>query len=160
MSSCSLVIVHASLKKHGFEKNVLLIGASESGGRTWRDKKIHDFHNFSNSGLKFYMRISECICNRIMMKKNYRFFDPFTGEASLNAKEETVLCNDALCQHHTIRYAISTTSLPRRNALFIIDYADGVWFGLFVISMRIRLMYWDDVKHILNVSLSLRRQRH
>ena len=24
-------------------------------------------------GLKFYMRISECICNRIMMKKNIDF---------------------------------------------------------------------------------------
>ena len=62
----------------------LLIGTPESGGRTQRDKKIHDFHNFSNSGLKFYMRISECICNRIMMEKN-RFFDPFTGEAPLNS---------------------------------------------------------------------------
>ena len=30
------------------------------------------------------MRVSECICNRIMMKKKYRFFDPFTGEALLN----------------------------------------------------------------------------
>ena len=70
-------------EKRGFEKNALLIGASESGGRTWRDKKIHDFHNFSNSGLKFHMRISECIWNRIMMKKKYRFFDPFTGEAPL-----------------------------------------------------------------------------
>ena len=30
------------------------------------------------------MRISEWICNRIMMKKKYRFFDPFTGEAPLN----------------------------------------------------------------------------
>ena len=36
-------------------------------------------------GLKFYMRISECICKRIMMKKKYRFFDPFTGEAPLNS---------------------------------------------------------------------------
>ena len=48
-------------------------------------KKIHDFHNFSNSGLELYMRISECICNRIMVKKKYWFFDPFTGEAPLNA---------------------------------------------------------------------------
>ena len=46
-------------------------------------QKIHDFHNFSNSCLKFYIHISECICNRIMMKKKYRFFDPFTGEAPL-----------------------------------------------------------------------------
>ena len=40
---------------------------------------------FSNSGLKFYMLISECICNRIMMKKIYQFFDPFTGEAPVKA---------------------------------------------------------------------------
>ena len=70
-------------EKHGFEKNAFKVFSSKNGGRTWRDKKIHDFHNFSNSGLKFYMRISECICNRIMMKKKYRFFDPFTGEAPL-----------------------------------------------------------------------------
>ena len=70
-------------EKYGFEKNAFKVSASESRGRTWRDKKIHDFHNFSNSGLKFHMRISECICNRIMMKKKYRFFDPFTGEAPL-----------------------------------------------------------------------------
>ena len=82
MSSCSLVIVHASLKNIVPRKTRLKFLVPESGGRTWRDKKIHDFHNFSNSGLKFYMRIPECICNRIMMKKK-RFFDPFTGEAPL-----------------------------------------------------------------------------
>ena len=60
MSSCSLVIVHASLKNTVSRKTRLKF-----------------------SGLKFYMRISECICNRIMMKKKYRFFDPFTGEAPL-----------------------------------------------------------------------------
>ena len=70
-------------EKHGFEKNAFKVFSSKNGGRTWRDKKIHDFHIFSNSGLKFYMRISECICNRIMMKKKYRFFGPFTGEAPL-----------------------------------------------------------------------------
>ena len=83
MSSCSLVIVHASLKNMVSRKTRLKFLVPESGGRTWRDKKIHDFHNFSKCGLKFYMRISECICNRIMMKKKYRFFDPFTGEAPL-----------------------------------------------------------------------------
>ena len=86
MSSCSLVIVHASLKNMVSRKTRLKFLVPESGGRTWRDKKIHDFHNFSNSGLKFDMRISECICNRIMMKKKYRFFDPFTGEAPLKLK--------------------------------------------------------------------------
>ena len=58
-------------EKHGFEKNAFKVFSSKNGDRTWRDKKIHDFHNFSNSGLKFYMRISECICNRI--KKNIDF---------------------------------------------------------------------------------------
>ena len=33
-------------EKHGFEKNAFKVGASESGGRTWRDKKIHNFHIF------------------------------------------------------------------------------------------------------------------
>ena len=83
MSSCSLVIVHASLKNMVSKKTRLKFLVPKTGGRTCRDKKIHDFHNFSNSGLKFYMRISECICNRIMMKKKFRFFDPFTGEAPL-----------------------------------------------------------------------------
>ena len=83
MTSCSLLIVHASLKNMVSRKTRLKFLVPESGGRTWRDKKMHDFHNFSNSGLKFYMRISECICNRIMMKKKYPFFDPFTGEAPL-----------------------------------------------------------------------------
>ena len=83
MSSCSLVIVHASLKNMVSRKTRLKFLVPESGGRTWCDKKIHDLHNFSNSGLKFYMRIFEGICNRIMMKKKYRFFDPFTGEAPL-----------------------------------------------------------------------------
>ena len=73
MSSCSLVIVQASLKNMVSRKKRLKFLVPESGGRTWRDKKIHDFPNFSNSGLKFYMRISECICNRIMMKKNIDF---------------------------------------------------------------------------------------
>ena len=50
----------------------------------WRDKKIHDFHNFSNSGLKFYMRISECKCSRIMMKKKSIFWPIFGHEAVLN----------------------------------------------------------------------------
>ena len=49
---------------------------------------MYDCHNFSNSGLKCHMRISECPCNRIMMKKKYRFFDPFTGKAPLK-----ILCN-------------------------------------------------------------------
>ena len=84
MSSCSLVIVHASLKNMVSRKTRLKFLVPKTGGRTWRDKKIHDFHNFSDSGLKFSMRISECICNRIMNKKKYRFFDPFTGEAPLN----------------------------------------------------------------------------
>ena len=67
MSSCS------------FEKNAFKVFSSKNrrSNMTWQ--KNHDFHNFSNSGLKFYMRISECICNLIMMKKKYRFFDPFTG---------------------------------------------------------------------------------
>ena len=69
MSSCSLVIVHASLKNMVSRKTRLKFLVTKTGGRTWRDKKIHDFHNFSNSGLKFYTRISECICNRIMIKK-------------------------------------------------------------------------------------------
>ena len=69
MSSCSLVIVHASLKNMVSRKTRLKFLVPKTGGRTWRDKKIHDFHNFSNSGLKLYMRISECICNRIMIKK-------------------------------------------------------------------------------------------
>ena len=86
MSSCSLVIVHASLK------NALLIGASESGGRTRRDKKIHDFHNFSNSGLKFYMRISECTCNRIMMKKNIDFLTHLQENLPLRQCETHSLC--------------------------------------------------------------------
>ena len=30
------------------------------------------------------MRISECICNR--MKRKYRFFDPFTGEAPFKSQ--------------------------------------------------------------------------
>ena len=73
MSSCSLVIVHASLKNMVLRKTRLKFLVPESGGRARRDKTIRDFHNFSNSGLKFYMRISECICNRIMMKKNIDF---------------------------------------------------------------------------------------
>ena len=77
--------MHASLKNMVSRKTRLMFLVPESGGRTWRDKKIHDFHNFSNSGLKFYMRISEYICNRIMMKKKYRFFYPITGEAPLKA---------------------------------------------------------------------------
>ena len=60
------------------------VGTSESGNRTWRDKKIHDFHNFSNSGLKFYMRISECICNRIMMTKNIDFLTHLQEKLRLN----------------------------------------------------------------------------
>ena len=73
MSSCSLVIVHASLKNMVSRKTRLKFLVPKTGGRTRCNKKIHDFHNFSNSGLKFYMRISECICNRIMMKKNIDF---------------------------------------------------------------------------------------
>ena len=83
LSSCSLVIVHASLKNMVSRKTRLKFLVTKTGDRTWRDKKIHDFHNFSNSSLKFYMRISECMCNRIMMKKKYRFFYPLTGEAPL-----------------------------------------------------------------------------
>ena len=57
------------IEKHGFEKNAFKVFSSKNSMflSTW--KKIHDFQNFSNSGLKFYMRISECICIRIMMKK-------------------------------------------------------------------------------------------
>ena len=72
-------------EKHDFEKNAFNVFSFKTWGRTWRDKKILDFQNFSNSGLKFYMRISECIYNRIMMKKKYRFFYPFTGEAPLKS---------------------------------------------------------------------------
>ena len=53
MSSYSLVIVHASLKNMVSRKMRWKFLVPESGGRTWRDKKIHDFHNFLNSGLKF-----------------------------------------------------------------------------------------------------------
>ena len=60
-------------EKHGFEKNAFKVFSSKNSMFSWRDKKIHDFHNFSNSGLKFYMRISECMWNRIMMKKNIDF---------------------------------------------------------------------------------------
>ena len=94
MSSCSLVTVHASLKNMVSRKTCLKFLVPESGGRTWRDKKIHDFHNFSNSGLKFYMRISECICNQ-MMKKKYRFFDPFTGETPLKSMWECETMKEA-----------------------------------------------------------------
>ena len=78
MSSCFLVIVHANLKNMVSRKTRLKFLVPESGGRTWRDKKIHDFHNFSNFGLKFYMRIFECICNWIMMKKNIDFLTHLT----------------------------------------------------------------------------------
>ena len=72
-------------EKHGFEKNAFKVFSSRirRSNMTWQ--KVHDFHNFSNSGLKFNMRISECICNRIMMKKKNRLFDPFTGEAPLKS---------------------------------------------------------------------------
>ena len=76
MSSCSLVMVHVSLK------NMVKVFSSKNSMFSSTYKKIHDFHNFPNPSLKFNMRISECICNRIMMKKN-RFFDPFTGGAPL-----------------------------------------------------------------------------
>ena len=71
MSSCSLVIVLASLKNMVSRKTRLK--SARQNPEVERDKKIHDFHNFSNFGLKFYMRISECICTRIMMKKNIDF---------------------------------------------------------------------------------------
>ena len=43
MSSCSLVIVHASLKNMVSRKTRLKFLVPKTWGRTWRDKKIHDF---------------------------------------------------------------------------------------------------------------------
>ena len=88
MSSRFLVIVHASLKNMVSRKTRSTSARQNPEVEHKVTKKIHDFHNFSNSGLKFYMRIYECICNRIMMKKKYRFFDPFTGEAPLKEIKE------------------------------------------------------------------------
>ena len=90
MSSCSLVIVHASLKNMVSRKTRLKFLVPKHEVEHDVTKKFMT-HNFSNSGLKFYMRISECICNRIMMKKKYRFFDPFTEEAPLNTQMESIL---------------------------------------------------------------------
>ena len=62
MSSFSLVIVHASLKNMVSRKTRLKFLVS-------KHEVEHDEH--------------DDICNRIMMKKKYRFLDPFTGEAPL-----------------------------------------------------------------------------
>ena len=90
MWSCSLVIVHASLKNMVSRKTRLKFLVPNIGGRTWRDEKIHDFHNFSNGGLKFYIRFSKCICNRIMMKKNIDFLTHLQEKLPLSADTKIV----------------------------------------------------------------------
>ena len=106
MSSCSLVIVRASLKNMVSRKTRLKFLVPKTEVEHDVTKKFN-FHNFSNSGLKFYMRISECICNRIMMKKNM-FFDPFTGEAPLKLRSFSTLIKPMFS---IISYRTSRTEL-------------------------------------------------
>ena len=91
MSSCSLVIVHASLKNMVSRKTRLKSARQNPGVEHDVTKKFMTSTIFRIPAWKFYMRISECMCNRIMLKKKYQFFDPFTGEAPLKALVNPVI---------------------------------------------------------------------
>ena len=92
MSSCSLVIVHASLKNM-VSRKTRLKSARQNPEVEHDVTKVHDFHNFSNSGLKFYMRIFECICNRIMMEKNIDFLTHLQEKLPLSQITDLVVPN-------------------------------------------------------------------
>ena len=79
MSSCSLVIVHASLKNMVSRKTRLKFLVPKT-------EVEHDVTKKFMTSTIFRIPTCNVTCvflNRIMMKKKYRFFYPFTGEAPL-----------------------------------------------------------------------------
>ena len=97
MSSCSLVIVHASLKNMVSRKTrfKFLVPKTEFSSKTAKNSWLPQFFEFRPEILHAYFWMHMQSNND---EKKYRFFDPFTGEAPLKRKGH--VSGKGLCIYH------------------------------------------------------------